>query len=61
MHGARPFGDGAQQVDLVHFLQRAAIPQAEGSCSTNDEHRTAREIGVGHACHAVGYARTGSQ
>src|SRR6266567_455031 len=61
MNGARPFGDGPQQVDLAHFLQRAAIPGAEGGRAANDENGTAREISVGYARNAVGDAGTGGQ
>ncbi len=61
MYGACPLGDGPQQINLIHLLQRAAIPQAEGSRAADYQYRAAREIGVGDSGDAIGDAGTGSQ
>src|SRR5207247_10134968 len=61
MDGACPPGDGAQQVDLTHLLERAAVPEAEGGSAANDENGAAREIGVGDTCDAIGDTGAGGQ
>ncbi len=61
MHRARPLRDRAQQIKLVHLLQRAAIPQAERGRPANDQHRATGEAGIGDAGHAICDARASRQ
>src|SRR6266566_7321330 len=56
MHSARPLGDWTQQVNLVHLLKRASIPQAQGGCSTNDKNRATCKVCICYTCNAISYA-----
>src|SRR6266516_5153317 len=57
MYGASPLGDRTQQVNLVHLLQCASIPEIEGSSSSDDEYRATCEKCICYACDAIGDTR----
>src|SRR5260370_16821049 len=57
MHSTRPLSNRAQQVNLIHLLQRCAIPQTKRSRSTNHKHRAIGKISICHARHAIGNPR----